>query len=118
MWVLAYVEVGAFNSHDICADCYALFVVRQPVEVGSKWNVKTSSWLRSREEWHKCALLAETQEGDLMNTSFHGVSPLLDLKYWDHTVIPVIGQFHVLLYGLVKDFFKMVSSRSNVYWVY
>ena len=42
-------------------------------------------------------------------TSFKGTSSFLELPYWEPDTIPTIGHFHILLFGLVKDFLTLVS---------
>lgn len=65
---------------------------------------------RTPAEWWRCVEMAEDEGGDLATTSFNGRSEFLKLNYWDHRIIPTIGQSHMLLFGLVKDFLSQVQQ--------
>lgn len=49
---------------------------------------------------------------ELYVTSFNGRTEFLKLAYWDHRITPTIGQSHVLLFGLVKDFLGKVTCDN------
>lgn len=107
--------------HNNCSTyVVTVFVVvasEQHLELGYTWTIDDRMH-RSRREWKRCAEMAQADRSGRKGTGFKGRTPLLDLPYWDHRVIPTLGHGHILLFGLVKDFLRAVSHNFYLYFCF